>query len=87
MTEMLYAPKKRVELVHEWSGPMSMGYVCEAHRALFVCNIRNHNCVCIIVYVFPINMKLCHWSALFVHAGGPSQVNKWILYYIIIYNI
>ena len=36
---MLYAPKKEVEMVHEWTGPVTSGDMCEAHRALYVSHI------------------------------------------------
>ena len=33
---VLYAPKKGVEMVHEWTGSVTRGNMCEAHRALRV---------------------------------------------------
>ena len=35
--------KKRVEMVHEWTGPVTRGNMCEAHRALYVRYIRTHH--------------------------------------------
>ena len=35
--------KKGVEMVHEWTGPVTRGNMCEAHRALYVRYIRTHH--------------------------------------------
>ena len=35
--------KKGVEMVHEWTGPLTRGNMCEAHRALYVRYIRTHH--------------------------------------------
>ena len=35
--------KKRVEMVHEWTGPVTRGNMCEAHRALYVRYIKTHH--------------------------------------------
>ena len=35
--------KKGVEMVHEWAGPVTMGNMCEAHRALYVRYIITHH--------------------------------------------
>ena len=35
--------KKGVEIVHEWTGPVTRGNMCEAHRALYVRYIRTHH--------------------------------------------
>ena len=52
--------KKGVEMVHEWTGPVTRGNImCEAHRALYVRSIRTHHyyiivstyCVCRIIVV------------------------------------
>ena len=32
-----------VEMVHEWTGPVTRGNMCEAHRALYVRYIRTHH--------------------------------------------
>ena len=33
---MLYAPEKGVQMVHEWTGPVTRGNMCDAHRVLYV---------------------------------------------------
>ena len=35
--------KKGVEMVHEWTGPVTRGNMREAHRALYVRYIRTHH--------------------------------------------
>ena len=35
--------KKEVEIVHEGTGPVTRGNMCEAHRALYVRYIRTHH--------------------------------------------
>ena len=35
--------KKGVEMVHEWTGPVTRGNMCEAHRALYVRYIKTHH--------------------------------------------
>ena len=35
--------KKGVEMVHEWTGPVTRGNMCEAHGALYVRYIRTHH--------------------------------------------
>ena len=42
--------KKGVEMVQEWTGPVTRGNMCEAHRALYVRYIRTHHYFIIIYH-------------------------------------
>ena len=62
--QLLYAPKKGVEMIHECTGPVIRGDVCETHRALYVHCIRTHH------YCYTIKLAsvvIC--STLFLHGN------------------
>ena len=51
MAASAVSSKKGVEMVHEWTGSVTRGNMCEAHRALYVRYIRTHHYYCYYYYV------------------------------------
>ena len=53
--------KKGVEMVHEWTGPVTRGNMCEAHRALYVRYIRTHHYYYLLLDDLRCYIELRNW--------------------------
>ena len=70
--------KKGVEMVHEWTGPVTRGNMCEAHRALYVRYIRTHH-----YYLLLLVAELSYLHSLF---DWSCYVTLYILFYASVQN-
>ena len=72
--------KKGVEMVHEWTGPVTRGNMCEAQRALYVRYIRTHH-----YYYFSnssfnwLKSRTTLWKLLncLLEKWRATEINEW----------